>query len=59
VNVVFDTNILASGIVFPRGALQRLIEEHDQLILSEPILEELLGVLARIFFRATPTSPPT
>ena len=53
--VVFDTNILVSAMVFPGGraeaALLRIIEEHDQLLLSKPILDELLGVLARKFSR--------
>ena len=53
--VVFDTNILVSALVFPGGraeaALLRVIEEHDQLLLSKPILDELLGVLARKFSR--------
>ena len=53
--VVFDTNILVSALVFPGGraeaALLRIIEEHDQLLLSKPILDELLGVLARKFAR--------
>jgi putative PIN family toxin of toxin-antitoxin system len=55
VKVVFDTNILVSAVVFPGGraeaALLRIIEEHDQLLLSKPILDELLGVLARKFSR--------
>jgi putative PIN family toxin of toxin-antitoxin system len=53
--VVFDTNILVSALVFPGGraeaALLRIIEEHDQLLLSKPILDELLRVLARKFSR--------
>lgn len=53
--VVFDTNILVSALVFPGGrgeeALQRIIEETDDLVLSKPILDELLGVLARKFSR--------
>jgi len=53
--VVFDTNILVSALVFPGGraeaALLRIIQEHDQLLLSKPILDELLGVLARKFSR--------
>lgn len=53
--VVFDTNILVSALVFPGGrgeaALARIIEEHDELILSRAILDELLGVLARKFAR--------
>lgn len=55
--VVFDTNILVSALVFPGGrgeaALSRIIEERDQLILSKPILDELLGILARKFSRDT------
>ena len=53
--VVFDTNILVSALVFPGGrgeaALLRVIEERDQLLLSRPILDELLGVLAAKFSR--------
>src|SRR5207244_1881435 len=49
VKVVFDTNILVSAIVFPGGrgeaALRRIIEERNELILSKPILDELLGIL--------------
>ena len=51
--VVFDTNILVSALVFPGGradiALRRIIEGADQLLLSKPILDELLGILARKF----------
>ena len=53
--VVFDTNILVAALVFPGGrgedALRRIVEEHDALLLSKPILGELLGVLARKFAR--------
>ena len=53
--VVFDTNILVSALVFPGGrgeaALLRVIGERDQLLLSKPILDELLGVLAAKFSR--------
>lgn len=53
--VVFDTNILVSALVFPGGrgesALRRIVEEQDQLVLSKPILDELLGILARKFGR--------
>ena len=52
---VFDTNILVSAFVFPGGraeaALLRIIQERDQLVLSKPILDELLGILARKFSR--------
>lgn len=53
--VVFDTNILVSALVFPGGqgeaALRRIIDEADQLVLSRPIVDELLDVLARKFAR--------
>ena len=53
--VVFDTNILVSALAFPGGqgeaALRRIIEEVDQLVLSRPILDELLDVLGRKFAR--------
>jgi putative PIN family toxin of toxin-antitoxin system len=55
VKVVFDTDILASALVFPGGrgeaALRRILEEQDQLVLSKPILDELLGVLGGKFAR--------
>jgi len=55
VRVVFDTNILVSALVFPGGqgeaALRRIIEETDRLVLSRPILDELLDVLGRKFAR--------
>ena len=53
--VVFDTNILVSALTFPGGmgeaAVQRVLEETDELIISKPILDELLGVLSRKFAR--------
>ena len=53
--VVFDTNILVAALVYPGGrgeeALRRIVEERDELLLSRPILDELLGVLARKFAR--------
>ncbi len=53
--VIFDTNILVSALVFPGGrgeaALRRIIEQTDQLVLSRPIIDELLDVLARKFAR--------
>lgn len=53
--VVFDSNILVSALVFPGGrgeaALRRIIDETDQLVLSRPIVDELLDVLARKFAR--------
>ncbi len=54
-NVVFDTNVLVSALVFPggrgEGALLRIIQEKDRLVLSKPILDELLGILGRKFAR--------
>ncbi|MEO8717292.1 MAG: putative toxin-antitoxin system toxin component, PIN family [Burkholderiales bacterium] len=53
--VVFDTHVLVSALVFPGGrgeqALQRILEERDLLFISRPILDELLGVLAKKFAR--------
>ncbi|MSQ70376.1 MAG: putative toxin-antitoxin system toxin component, PIN family [Betaproteobacteria bacterium] len=55
IRVVFDTNVLVSALVFPGGqgdaALRRIIAEADQLILSRPIIDELLDVLGRKFAR--------
>jgi putative PIN family toxin of toxin-antitoxin system len=55
VRVVFDTNLLVSALLFPGGrgeaALQRIIEEQDELVLSKPILDELLWILAVKFAR--------
>ncbi len=53
--VVFDTNILVSALVFPGGrgeaALERIVSECDTLVISQPILDELLGILSRKFSR--------
>jgi uncharacterized protein len=53
--VVLDTNSLVAALVFPGGrgeaALRRIIEQTDQLVLSRPIVAELLDVLARKFAR--------
>jgi uncharacterized protein len=55
VKVVFDTNVLVSALVFPGGrgeeALRRIVEERDQLLISKPILDELLRVLGSKFSR--------
>jgi putative PIN family toxin of toxin-antitoxin system len=55
VKVVFDTNILISALVFPGGrgeeALRRIVEEQHQLLISKPILDELLRVLGSKFSR--------
>ena len=53
--IVFDTNILVSALIFPgkqaHFALNRILDAEDELLLSKPILDELLGVLARKFSR--------
>lgn len=53
--VVFDTNIFVSALVLPgsRGeeALSRILTGRDRLLISKPIVDELLGVLARKFSR--------
>jgi putative PIN family toxin of toxin-antitoxin system len=55
VRVVFDTNVLLAAVVFPGGqgekGLRRVIEGQDVLLLSKPILDELLEVLGRKFAR--------
>jgi putative PIN family toxin of toxin-antitoxin system len=44
-----------SALVFPGGrgddALRRIVEEKDELVLSKPIIDELLGILGRKFSR--------
>jgi len=55
VKVVFDTNVYVSALVLPGSradtALQRIVDGADELLLSRPILGELLAVLARKFSR--------
>ena len=52
---VFDSNILIAALVFPgrqaEKAVLRIVEGRDHLILSKPIIDEVLGVLARKFAR--------
>lgn len=51
--VVFDTNVFVSAFAVPGGsgerALRRIMHGRDSLVLSKPILDELLTVLARQF----------
>ena len=53
--VVFDTNIFVSAFVLPGSradaALMRMVDGIDQLIISKPIVDELLTVLACKFAR--------
>ena len=52
---MFDTNIFVSALLFPGGngeqALLRVTEGNDRLLVSRPIIGELLEVLARKFAR--------
>lgn len=52
---VFDTNIFVSAFAFPGGraeaALLKVIEGEVELLVSKPIIHEVLGVLARKFDR--------
>jgi putative PIN family toxin of toxin-antitoxin system len=55
--VVLDTNVLISAILFggkPRQILEKAIRGEIRLCLSEPILEELKGVLQRAKFDYSP-----
>ena len=53
--VVFDTNIYISALILPGSsahrAIQLIIDGHDQLLISKPILDEVLTTLARKFSR--------
>jgi len=53
--VVFDTNIYISAFVFKGGsaekAIQRILNNSDILIVSKPIVEETLRILAEKFER--------
>ena len=55
--VVLDTNVLISAILFggkPREILEKAIRAEFRLCISEPILEELKGVLQRSKFDYPP-----
>ncbi len=53
--VVFDTNVLVSALAISGGradlALQRIIDRGDTLLISQAIIDELMGALARKFAR--------
>jgi len=55
VRVVFDTNIFISALVIPGSqaekAVFRILDGDDVLLISKPILDELLSTLARKFGR--------
>ncbi|MFQ6047211.1 MAG: putative toxin-antitoxin system toxin component, PIN family [Gemmatimonadales bacterium] len=52
---VFDTNVFVSALIVPRGraaaALERVVEGGVQLVISRPIIHEVLDVLAEKFDR--------
>jgi hypothetical protein len=55
--VVLDTNVLISAIVFggkPRQILELAIRGEIQLCISDPILDEIRGVLRRSKFGYSP-----
>lgn len=53
--VVFDTNIYISAFVFVGGsadkAIQRILDNEHTLIISKPIVEETLRIMAEKFER--------
>lgn len=53
--VVFDTNVFVSALTLPTGsaarALDRVVHEGHRLFVSRPLVDEVLGVLARKFSR--------
>ena len=53
--VVFDSNVLLAALLFPEGraaaAVENILDGSDELVLSPPILREVLSVLARKFSR--------
>jgi len=55
VRVVFDSNVLIAGLIFPgrqaEKAIARIIDGDDRLIVSKRIVDKVLGVLARKFGR--------
>ena len=53
--VVFDSNVLLAALLFPEGraaaAVGNILDGSDDLVLSPPILREILSVLSRKFSR--------
>jgi len=53
--VVFDSNVLIAALLFPEGraaaAVENILDGSDELVLSPPILREILSVLTRKFSR--------
>ena len=53
--VVFDSNILVAALLFPGGraeaAVANILDGVDDLLISRPIIQEVLSVLATKFSR--------
>jgi uncharacterized protein len=53
--VVFDSDVLLAALLFPEGraaaAVRYILDGKDDLVLSSPVLREILSVLARKFSR--------
>lgn len=57
IKVVLDTNVLISAVLFggkPRQVLEKAIRGEVRLCISDPILDELKGVLQRPKFGYSP-----
>src|SRR4030067_2854815 len=55
IKVVFDSNILIAALLFPGGRAEaagaNILEGFDDLLMSRPIIQEVLSVLATKFSR--------
>ncbi len=53
--VVFDSNVLLAALLFPGGraaaAVENILDGVDDLVLSPPLIREVLSVLAKKFSR--------
>lgn len=53
--VVFDSNVLLAAVLFPGGraaaAVENILDRVDDLVLSPPLIREVLSVLAKKFSR--------
>ena len=53
--VVFDSNVPLAALLFPEGraaaAVENILDGSDDLVLSPPLLREVLSVLSRKFSR--------
>lgn len=53
--IVFDSNVLLAALLFPGGraaaAVENILDGVDDLVLSHPLIREVLSVLAKKFSR--------